>query len=145
MVALEPTDIASCNAQAPPTPSNATGPPKATPLVVIVLPVVVALNVVVPVYVRVKFVAGKDKLPLTVNPMFDPARVIVKSRPLIVMLSQTLGVFAIVTVKIPPESLPASKNTLSAAVGTDAPVPPPDEADQLAVLVLLQVPVPPTQ
>jgi hypothetical protein len=45
------------NAQTPPIPLKVTCPPKATPLVVTVLPVVVALNVVVPVYVRVKFVA----------------------------------------------------------------------------------------
>jgi hypothetical protein len=38
-----------------------------------------------------------------------------------------------------------SKNTLSAAVGTDAPLAPPDVADQLVVVVLSQVPVPPTQ
>ena len=42
--------------QLPPAPSNKTET-KETPLVVTVLPVVVALNVVVPVYVRVKFVA----------------------------------------------------------------------------------------
>jgi hypothetical protein len=78
--------------------------------------------------------------------MFDPARVIVPSRPLIVMSLQTLGEFAIVTVKAPvPVFELASKNTLSAAVGTDAPVAPPDESDQLVVLVLFQVPVPPTQ
>jgi hypothetical protein len=77
--------------------------------------------------------------------MLAPASVIVKSRPLIVMSLQTRGVFAIVTVKIPPESLPASKNTLSAAVGTEAPEAPPELAAQLAVLVLLHDPVPPTQ
>lgn len=45
------------SAQAPPTPLKVTAEPKPTPFVVIVLPVVVALNVVVPVYVRLKFVA----------------------------------------------------------------------------------------
>ena len=52
-----------------------------------------------------------------------PASVIVPSRPLIVKLLQTLGVFAIVMVKavVPPLEL-ASKNTLSDAVGTDAPM-----------------------
>jgi len=44
------------NAQPPPTPLKVTAAIE-TPLVVTVLPVVVALNVVVPVYVRVKFVA----------------------------------------------------------------------------------------
>ena len=43
--------------QAPPTPLKTTVVPGEIPLVVIVLPVVVALNVVVPEYVRVKFVA----------------------------------------------------------------------------------------
>jgi hypothetical protein len=38
-----------------------------------------------------------------------------------------------------------SKNTLSAAVGTDAPPTPPDDVDQLVVLVPSQVPVPRTQ
>jgi hypothetical protein len=45
------------NAQLPPTPLKVTAPPKATPLVVTVFPVVVALNVVMPVYVAEKFVA----------------------------------------------------------------------------------------
>lgn len=45
------------NVQLPPTPLKVTAEPKPTPFVVIVLPVVVALNVVVPVYVRLKFVA----------------------------------------------------------------------------------------
>jgi hypothetical protein len=43
--------------QPPPTPLNVTPAPKLTPLVVTVLPVVVALNVVIPLYVRLKFVA----------------------------------------------------------------------------------------
>jgi hypothetical protein len=37
------------------------------------------------------------------------------------------------------------KNTLSELVGTDAPPDPPEVADQLVVVVLSQVPVPPTQ
>lgn len=95
---------------------------------------------------RVKFVAGKERLPLTVRPIAEPARVIAPSRPLIVMSLQTLGEFAIVTVNAPvPTFELASKNTLSVAVGTDAPLAPPLDADQLAVLVLLHVPVPPTQ
>jgi hypothetical protein len=115
---------------------------------VIVLPGVVALNVV-PVekllYVRVKFVAGNVRLPETTNPILGPARVIAKSKPETVISLHTLGLFAIVTTKVPPESLPASKNTLSEAVGTVSPPAPPLVAAQLAVLVLLQVPVPPTQ
>lgn len=46
------------------------------------------------------------------------------------------------TVPVPDEAL---KNTLSAAVGADAPGTPPDVADQLRMLVLSHVPVPPTQ
>ena len=54
---LVPQLNADPSVQPPPAPLKSTGPPNATPLVVTVLPVVVALNVVVPVYVRVKFVA----------------------------------------------------------------------------------------
>jgi len=49
---------------------------------------------------------------------------------------------ATVTTPVPDEAL---KNTLSAAVGADAPGTPPDVADQLRMLVLSHVPVPPTQ
>jgi hypothetical protein len=38
-----------------------------------------------------------------------------------------------------------SKKTLSATVGTEAPPPPPEVADQLVVDDVFQVPVPPTQ
>lgn len=44
-----PVVMALPSVQAPPTPSNVTAPPSATPLVVTVLPVVVAANVMVPV------------------------------------------------------------------------------------------------
>lgn len=46
-----------------------------------------------------------------------------------------------VIVQVPP-ALPASKKTASADVGTDAPPAPPLEADQLAVFVVSQLPVP---
>jgi len=129
----------------PPTPLNVTAPPNETPLVVIVLPVVVALNVVVPVYVRVKFVAWKVKLPLTVKPTV-PAKVITPSSPEAVKLLQTGVTVAIVTVNMPVPTLElASKNTSSAAVGTDAPNAPPLVADQLFVLVPSQFPEPNTQ
>lgn len=49
---------------------------------------------------------------------------------------------ATVTAPVPDEAL---KNTLSAAVGADAPGIPPDVADQLRMLTPFQVPVPPTQ
>jgi hypothetical protein len=134
------------NFQPPPTPLKSIIPEKVAPLVVTVFPIVVALNMVVPEYVRVKFVAGQNNDPLTVNPMLVPASVIAPSRPDAVKSLQTLGVFAIVTVNAVANTFEfASKNTLSDAVGTDAPPAPPDDADQLAVLVLLQVPVPRTQ
>ena len=129
---LTPQFNALPSVHAPPTPSKVTAPPKATPLVVTVLPVVVALNVVVPVYVAEKFVAGNVRLPDTVNPILVPASVIVPSRPDAVKLLHTLGVVAIVTVNAPvPTFELASKNTLSVAVGTDAPVAPPEDVDQL--------------
>jgi hypothetical protein len=131
--------------QPPPTPSKVTAR-ILTPLVVTVLPVVVALNVVIPLNVRLKFVAGNVRLPDTVNPIPVPASVIAPSRPDAVKSLQTLGEFAIVTVNAPVPTFEfASKNTLSDAVGTDAPPNPPDDADQLTVLVLLQEPVPRTQ
>jgi hypothetical protein len=134
------------NAQLPPTPLNVTAEPKPIPFVVTVLPVVVELNVVVPVYVRVKFVAGKVKLPDTFKLIFDPAKVITPSRPDAKKSLQTVGEFAIVTVNAVANTFEfASKNTLSDAVGTDAPPAPPDDVDQLVVLVESQVPVPPTQ
>jgi hypothetical protein len=75
--------------------------------------------------------------------MLAPARVITPSRPDAVKSLHTLGVVAIVTVNaVVPTFEFASKNTLSAAVGTDAPPAPPDDADQLVVLVESQVPVP---
>jgi hypothetical protein len=83
-------------------------------------------------------VAGNVRLPDIVNPIPIPVRVILPSRPDIVRSLQTLGVPVIVTVNaaIPTFEF-ASKNTLSAAVGTEKPPNPPDESDQLVVLVLL--------
>ena len=53
----------------------------------------------------------------------EPASVITPSRPLIVKLLQTLGEVVIATVNaLVPKLELASKNTLSAAVGTDAPI-----------------------
>ena len=75
-----------------------------------------------------------------------PANVIVPSTADASKSAHTAATVAIVTVKAPVPVLElASKNTLSADVGTDAPVAPPDEADQFAVFVPFQVPVPPTQ
>jgi hypothetical protein len=86
------------------------------------------------------------RLPDTVNPIPDPANVIVPSKPDAKKSLQTLGVFAIVTVNAVANTFElASKNTLSDAVGTDAPPAPPDDVDQLVVLVESHVPVPRTQ
>ncbi len=51
-------------------------------------------------------------------------------------------IFPIVIVPAPLDPL---KNTLSEAVGTEAPDAPPDEADQCEVSPVCHVPVPPTQ
>jgi hypothetical protein len=86
------------------------------------------------------------RLPDTVNPILVPVSVIAPSRPDAVKSLQTLGVLAIVTVNAVANTFEfASKNTLSAAVGTEAPPVPFDVADQLVVLVESQVPVPRTQ
>jgi hypothetical protein len=139
-------DNALPNDQPPPTPLRTTVTPAEMPLVDIVLPVVVALNVFTPVLLRVKFVVGQNNDPLTVNPMLVPASVIAPSRPDAVKSLQTLGELAIVTVNaVVPTLLFASKNTLSAAVGTENPPSPPDESDQLTVLVASHVPVPKIQ
>jgi hypothetical protein len=75
--------------------------------------------------------------------MVDLANVITPSRPDAKKSLQTLGVFAIVTVNaVVPTFEFASKYTSSAAVGTEKPPSPPDESDQLAVLVASHVPVP---
>jgi hypothetical protein len=91
-------------------------------------------------------VAGNVRLPDTANPIPVPAKVIAPSRPDAVKSLQNLVEVAIVTVNaVVPTFEFASKNTLSAAVGTEKPPSPPDESDQLTVLVASQVPVPRTQ
>jgi hypothetical protein len=63
-VTLPVTVSALPNVQPPPTPSNTTDPPvSVTPFVVTVWPVVVAANVMAPVYVRVRLAAGKVRPP----------------------------------------------------------------------------------
>jgi hypothetical protein len=59
------------------------------------------------------------------------------------VIAPQFGVVAFVVTVPAPES--ASKVTVSAVVGTEAPPAPPVVADQFAVLVELHVPVPPTQ
>jgi len=133
------------NVHPPPTPLNPMFDAQLVPLKSTVLPVATAVKLVFPVYVRVKFVAGKRKLPYMLIEVV-PAIVITPSTAVASKSKQFAVAVAKVTVKaaVPVFEL-ASKNTLSTRVGTVAPLAPPDEADQLVVLVPFQVPVPPTQ
>lgn len=70
-------------------------------------------------------------------------RVSDRSDLLIVTDDATAGFVLTVTVAVVPELL--SKLTVSDDVGTDAPLEPPDVADQCDVSEASQVPVPPTQ
>ena len=121
----------------PPTPVSVTPPDKVVPLVVIVLPVVVERNVIVPVLFQT-VPATKDILPDTARVGVVPvAKVTV---PADTVISKQVNVPVIVTVYVDAWS----KNTESAAVGALAPLEPPELALQL-VVVVVQVPVPPTQ
>jgi len=113
------------------------GQEKDVPLVVIVL-LVVALKVSVPVPVHVVS-AVRLMLPeisiVPVDANVQPMRLTVMSRQ----------VKAPVRVTVPGTPLPASKNTLFVAVGTDAPEAPPEDVDQTVVEDVSHVPAPPTQ
>ena len=86
------------NVHAPATPLNVTEPPKATPLVVTVLPVVVALNVVVPVLFHT-VPASSDILPDTASVGAEPvAKVTV---PADTVISKQVNAPVIVTVYVP--------------------------------------------
>jgi hypothetical protein len=77
-------------------------------------------------------------------PMFSVAFAAVE-RPTVepvVSMDRHAVPLAIVHVPAPDEAL---RKTSSAFVGTDAPPAPPDVADQWVVVVVSQVPVPPTQ
>ena len=126
------------SAQAPPTPLNSMDPDRVTVLVVMVCPVVVELNVILPV----------DDHVVAAIKVIDPAMFKVGVVPVakVTVPAETLmfkqaSAPVIVTVYVPAWL----KNTESAVVGTEAPPGPPDVADQLVVLVVFQVPVPPTQ
>ena len=125
------------NIQLPPTPLNVTEVDDiVVPLVVIVLPVVVALNVIAPV--------AFQNVPATSDILPDTASVPVLLKvtvPADTVISKQSNAPVIVTVYV----LAWSKNTESAAVGTLAPLGPPEVADHTVVLVVFQVPVPPTQ
>ena len=130
---------ASCSVHVPPTPLKVNEHEKDVPFVVTVL-LVVALNVMVPVEVHVVLVFN-DILPETASVGVVP---VIKDQPVtLVVISRQAN--APVMVTLPGVPLPLSKNTLSAAVGTDAPEPPPEAVDQLVVEVVFHVPAPPTQ
>ena len=96
---------------------------------------VVALKVIVPVALQIVPVTS-DMLPEIASvPVLVNVTV-----PADTVMSRHANAPVIVTVYVPAWS----KKTLSAAVGADAPDDPPDDADQL-VVVVVQVPVPPTQ
>lgn len=132
----------SCRVHPPPTPLNTKLPKneevKGTPFIVMVLPVVVALNVKVPVLFMTE-PAPMVKLPLTVRSP-DPPRVPVK--PVEFRDKQPVFPVLMLTVTAP---LAASKNTSSADVGTAAPPAPPDVVAHLVPAVPSQDAVPPTQ
>ena len=124
--------------QVPPTPSN-VGPAIDSPLVDIVFDVV-ALKVGAKLDDQVPTVPEESaklpeiaivELPLTVN-VTTPAETV---------KSLQANAPVQVTVYVPTWS----KNTSSNAVGTDAPLAPPDEVAQLVVLDVVQLPAPPTQ
>jgi hypothetical protein len=127
----------SCSCQLPPTPLKVIPQEKDVPPVVIVF-ADVALNVSIPVPDHV-VVAVNDIDPLTaIVPVLEnvhPVTLFVKSK----------HNKAPVNVTIPGVPLKLSKKTESAAVGTDAPLAPPEDADQTVVLDVFQVPEPPTQ
>jgi hypothetical protein len=124
--------------QPPPTPLNITAQDKVLPLVVIVLPVVVDENVIVPEADQVIF-ATIVKLPAQ---LMLPVLENVNALDPVQSSDRQFNAPVIVIVPVPEAAL---KNTLSAVVGTEAPEPPPDVADQLVVEEVFHVPVPPTQ
>jgi len=120
----------------PPTPLNVIFPDIITPFVVTVLPVVVALNVRLPVASHT-VPASNDIEPLiAIVPVLVNVYV-----PAETVISRHSKAPVRVIVNVPAWS----KKTLSAAVGTEAPDAPPDVADQTVVDVVFHVPVPPTQ
>jgi len=106
--------------------------------VVIVLPVEVDLKLIVPVPVTNVVPAINDIDPL----ISKVAAWLNATVPAETVISRQVIVVAVVVVTV---YVPAwSKNTESAAVGAVAPLLPPDDADQW-VVVVFQVPAPPTQ
>jgi hypothetical protein len=132
---------ASCNVHVPVVLLKVIPPVNVPPLPVIVLgAVAVSERDVIPV-TSIVFVADNAKLPKADN-VNAPVKVRFWS---IADISKFRHVDAPVRVTVIAALISelALKIALSAAVGTDAPLAPPDEADQL--VVLLQLPDPPTQ
>lgn len=106
---------------------------------------------VAPVYV--KFVAGKVREAATerTDVLFGNESVIGWASGLPVFASRLLHLEGAAEVPVtetvngPPASEFASKKTLSAAVGAEAPPAPPEVVAQFVVVEASQVPVPPTQ
>lgn len=101
------------------------------------------LTVQAPVAVRVRLLAGKDMLPSMVG-VPVPARVMVWSRLPMVSAEQATEPLKVTVNPVPASELP-SKLTSQPSTGKAPTVLPPDESDQLAVLVVSQVPDPPIQ
>ena len=124
--------------QPPPTPLNVIFATVLL-LVVIVLPVVVAVNIICKEAAPADPLEGSERLPVQVltspEKNSDCVAVTVKSW-------QVAEAAVIVTVPVPEE---VSKITLSVDVGTPALPAPPELEAQLVVVEAFQVPDPPTQ
>jgi hypothetical protein len=126
------------NVHDPPTPLNVIAPDIVVPFVVIVLPVDVELNVTAPVVLQV-VPASKDMEPEIANVGVVPwAKV---TDPADTDKSRQVNAPVQVIVYVPAWS----KYTSFDDVGTDAPLAPPEDDDQLVVEDVFHVPDPPTQ
>ena len=133
-----PVANASASVQPPPVPLKLTLPGSVLPAEVIVLPTAVAAKVNAPEKLNtVVEVSANDPLTASVG-VVPLAKVTV---PAETVKSRHRSAPVMVTVYVAAWS----KNTESAAVGTDAPPAPPEMVDQLVVDVVFHVPVPPTQ
>jgi hypothetical protein len=105
---------------------------------------VVGIKFIVPVADQV-IPATKVNPPYMLIVVAEPAKVPAKSPATLVKLkvAHVIVVAAAVVTVTTPEF--KSNIALSTDVGTDAPLAPPEVADQLAVLVVSHVAVPPTQ
>lgn len=129
---------ASAKVHPPPVPLNTIEHDNVLPLVVIVLPVVVDENVIVPEADQV-VLATIVKLP---RQLIVPELEKVNAPDPVQFSDKQFSAPVRVTVPVPEAAL---KKTSSVAVGTEAPEEPPEVADQLVVEEVFHVPVPPTQ